>query len=117
MASSPDFTLRCAIFSVKLGIRSPACAIARSGCGLPGETLRIFDQIDQLAQKCRASCAIGNAMVDGKVQHNSRLHGQSLFDPWPFTNLPNRENGTLARCDDRLELIDPVHAQVAQRCY
>src|SRR5487761_1231958 len=78
---------------------------------IPEKAVRIFDQIDNLAQKHGAGNAVGHPMIDREIQDNRGPHNERGVEPGPVANLAYRENEALTRADDRLKVIHSMHTE------
>src|ERR1022692_1202163 len=108
----------------------PICARSPSACagstgGIRESALttsnRLFQNLRRLsgccrevAEKQRGTRAIGDAVIawDGE-RHHGPDRGLALHGYDPVGNASDRENRGLRRGDDRAELIDLIHAEVA----
>src|SRR2546426_32342 len=80
------------------------------------ERQRLLDQFRKAAKELSAPGAVEGAVVAREGQHHGRLHsGLAVERNDAVGDTPHGEDGRLWRVDDRVERVDAVHPEVADR--
>src|ERR1051326_8626938 len=84
------------------------------GCSSQQQQHRIFQELFERLEVARANCSIKRAVVDRQSElHPFTNDDLAVMLCWLAGDRAHGQDGRLGRIDDRVELFDAKHAQVA----